>query len=79
MVKVVKQFYYTPEELRKRALMVKRIDGESYPRPLIETNPEKWAEMFDCTRERVKEPDYTVINIITVVLGVALILIYHFS
>lgn len=70
---------YTPEELRKRALMVKRMDGESYPRPLYETNYEEWHKMFDCTRERVKEPDYTVINIITALLGLALILIYHFG
>ena len=76
---MLKYHTYTPEELRRRALMVKRMDGESYPRPLIETNPEKWAEMFDCTRERVKEPNYTLINIITVVLGLALILIYHFG
>lgn len=79
MVKVVKQFYYTQEQLQKRMLNSSRADGVSYPRPLIETNPEKWAEMFDCTRERVKEPNYTVTNIITALLGVALILIYHFG
>ena len=75
---MLKYHTYTPEELRKRALMVKRIEGESYPRPLIETNPEKWAEMFDCTRERVKEPDYTVINIVVFILGIIAILFYHF-
>lgn len=51
----------------------------SYPRPLIDADQEKWAGMFDATRERVKEPDYTFINIITALLGVALILFYHFG
>jgi hypothetical protein len=55
-----------------------RADGVSYPRPLIETNPEKWAEMFDCTRERVKEPNYTIINIMTALIGFVLILAYHY-
>lgn len=64
---------------RKLMLRASRVDGESYPRPLIDTDPEKWAEMFDATRERGKEPDYTLVNIITAVLGVALILIYHFG
>ena len=70
---------WKPEDYRKLMLRSSRIDGESYPRPLIDTDPEKWAEMFDATRERVKEPDYTVINIITALLGVALILFYHFG
>jgi hypothetical protein len=69
---------YTAEDYRKLMLRSSRVDGVSYPRPLYETDPEKWAEMFDATRERVKEPNYTVKNIITAVLGVALILIYHF-
>lgn len=75
----VTYYEWTQEDYRNLMLSSSRVDGVSYPRPLIDTDPEKWAEMFDATRERVKEPDYTVINIITVVLGVALILIYHFG
>lgn len=70
---------WKPEDYRKLMLRSSGIDGESYPRPLIDTDPEKWAEMFDATRELVKEPDYLAVNIITAVLGVALILFYHFG
>lgn len=68
---------YTAEDYRRLMLRSSRIDGESYPRPLIDTDPEKWAEMFDATK--VKEPSYLLANIITFVVGISTVLFYHFG
>lgn len=65
--------------MRKLMLNSSRVDGVSYPKPLYETNHEEWHKQFDANTIREVEPNYLVVNIITVVLGVALILIYHFG
>ena len=75
----VTYYEWKPEDYRRLMLSSSRVDGESYPRPLYETNHEEWDKQFDANTIREVEPDYTVINIITAILGVVLILIYHFG
>lgn len=72
-------FYkWKPEDYRRLMLRSSMTEGESYPRPLYDTDPEKWAELFDCTRERPLEPNYLITNLITIIIGITLILFYHF-
>lgn len=69
---------YTDEDYRRLMLRSSRVDGESYPRPLYETDHEEWCKRFDATTVREIEPNYLVINLITITIGIATILLYHF-
>lgn len=75
----VTYYEWKPEDYRRLMLSSSRVDGVSYPRPLYETNYEEWHKRFDANAIREVEPNYLAINVITAVLGVALILIYHFG
>lgn len=68
---------YTAEDYRRLMLRSSIIDGESYPKPLYDTDFEKWAELFDATK--VKESNYLLVNIITFVFGISTVLFCHFG
>ena len=72
-------FYeWTQEDYRKLMLRSSPCQGEEYLKPLIDTDPEKWAQLFDATRVREPEPNYLLANIITFLFAIISILFYHF-
>lgn len=45
---------------------------------LYDTDPEEWHRRFDATYFEEEEPNYTLINLFVAILGITLILFYHF-
>lgn len=65
----------TAEDYRKLMLSSSRIDGESYPRPLYETNHEEWHKMFDtCYVSEHKHCENIIINIVRLFIIIELVL-----